>query len=109
MESDNIYRLKSKIRYLIYGSLNRKKYPKNFHSEEIIGISIEWFIKYLLSTFKNRYGREWDGVEKVHIDHIIPLATAKTEEEVIRLNHFSNLQLLTAEDNIKKNHKLFWI
>lgn len=109
MESDNIYRLKSKIRYLIYGSLNRKKYPKKFHSEEIIGISIEWFIKYLLSTFKNRYGREWDGVEKVHIDHIIPLATAKTEEEVIRLNHFSNLQLLTAEDNIKKKHKLFWI
>lgn len=82
---------------------------KGSHCEEIIGTSIEGLIKYLSSTFKDRYGREWDGVEKVHIDHIIPLATAKTEEEIIRLNHFSNLQLLTPEDNISKGAKLYWI
>ena len=40
------------------------------------------------------------------IDHIIPLDTAKTEEDVIRLNHYSNLQPLCSKINrdIKKNN-----
>ena len=62
--------------------------------------------KYLLETFKNRYGYEWNGVEPVHIDHIIPLATAKTENDVVKLCYYTNLQLLKAEDNLKKGAKL---
>lgn len=40
------------------------------------------------------------------IDHIIPLSSAKTEEELLELNHFSNLQPLCSKVNrdIKKNH-----
>ena len=62
--------------------------------------------KYLLKTFKDRYGYEWDGKESVHIDHIMPLATAKTEEEVIKLCYYTNLQLLKAEDNWRKSDRL---
>ena len=47
----------------------------------------------------------YDNKEKVHIDHIIPLATAKTEEDVIKLCHYTNLQLLKAKDNLKKGAK----
>ena len=63
---------------------------------------------FLLSTYKNNYGYEWDKKEPVHIDHIIPLATAKTKEEVIKLNHYTNLQLLKAKDNWQKRDKLDW-
>lgn len=47
-------------------------------------------------------------LKKVHIDHIIPLATAKTEEDVIKLCHYTNLQLLKGEDNLSKGDKLDW-
>ena len=35
----------------------------------------------------------------VDIDHIIPISTAKTEEEIIKLNHYSNLQPLCSYTN----------
>jgi cytidylate kinase len=39
------------------------------------------------------------------IDHMIPVSTAKTEEDVIRLNHYTNLQPLCSKINrdIKRN------
>jgi hypothetical protein len=56
-------------------------------------------------TWENRglYNGElsygWD------IDHIIPISSAKTEEEIIKLNHYSNLQPLCSKINrdIKKD------
>lgn len=44
--------------------------------------------------------------EEVQVDHIIPLQTAKTTDEVIKLCHYTNLQLLRKEDNLKKAHYL---
>ena len=41
-----------------------------------------------------------------HIDHIMPLASAKTKEDVIRLNNYINLQPLWAEDNLRKGTKI---
>ena len=41
------------------------------------------------------------------IDHIIPLDSAKNEEEIIKLNHYNNLQPLCSKKNIiDKNRKL---
>ena len=40
------------------------------------------------------------------IDHVIPLSSTKTEEELIKLNHYTNLQPLCSKVNrdIKKNN-----
>lgn len=107
-KNDNIYRLKCQVREMLKDSFKRKYKKKNKHTEEILGCSIDFFINYLLETFKNNYGYEYNGIEKVHIDHIIPLATANTEEEIIKLCYYTNLQLLKAKDNLKKSNKLEW-
>ena len=108
LQNDNIYKLKQQVRSTLRKSFARKKYKKNGKSEKIIGCSFDVFVKHLLKTYKKNYGVEWNGIEDVHIDHIIPLATAHTEEEVIKLCHYTNLQLLKPEDNLKKQDKLDW-
>jgi len=47
-----------------------------------------------------RFGEVW------HVDHIIPLASAKTQEEIEKLFHYKNLQALWAIDNLSKGSKM---
>ena len=47
-------------------------------------------------------GMTWDNRNLWHIDHIIPLASAKSAEEVVKLSHYTNLQPLWAKDNMRK-------
>ena len=58
----------------------------------------------ILSAVRN-YGI-WLDTERYHIDHIIPLATAKTPEDIKALNHYTNLQWLTPFDNLSKGSKV---
>ena len=46
------------------------------------------------------------GLHGWHLDHIIPLSTAKTEEDIIKLCHYTNLQPLWAEENLSKGNKI---
>jgi hypothetical protein len=48
----------------------------------------------------------WENRDQWHVDHIVPLATAKNEQDVIALNHFSNLRPLWAKENLQKGSKL---
>ena len=106
--ADSVYKLKGEIRNMLNTSFHRKGSKKKKHTEEILGCSINEFIDYLLHTFYDNYKCDWDGIEPVHIDHIIPLSTANTEEEVLKLCHYTNLQLLRAKDNLVKNDRLDW-
>lgn len=57
--------------------------------------------EYLRETWEKRYGAKWNG-EPYHIDHITPICSAQTIQEMDNLFHYSNLQLLTPGDNTKK-------
>ena len=105
-KTDKIYRLKKQLRNCIYKSFTKKGFYKKENTEKIIGCEYKTFITHLLNSFKERYGYEWDGVENVHIDHIIPLITANTEEEILNLCYYKNLQLLKAKDNLIKSSKV---
>lgn len=107
-KNNNLYKFKLQIRNLLLVSFKKKGYKKNSKTEQILGCDYETFIQYLFQTFKNNYGYEWNGEEPVHIDHIKPLKYANTEEEVIKLCHYTNLQLLKAKDNLIKHDKLDW-
>lgn len=74
-------------------------------SFEIIGCSKDDLRKHLESRFKHgmtweNYGKHW------HIDHIVPLISAKSADDVKRLCHWTNLQPLTAFENISKGSKI---
>lgn len=64
--------------------------------------------KHLIKTFEENYGTKWDDsyLQDVQIDHIIPLSTAKTIDEVDALCYYTNLQLLTVADNLSKGSKI---
>lgn len=93
-----------RIRGLIGSALRRRGYNKHTNTYKIIGCNYDDLWEHLKKTWEKNYGKLWDG-EPYHIDHITPLATAKTEDDVIRLFHYTNLQLLTPKDNLIKGAK----
>ena len=72
----------------------------------IVGVPVRDLHYYLLDTFKQIYGYEWDGVEPTHVDHIVPLSTENTREGKERLFHYTNLRLIKETDNRAKGRKL---
>lgn len=107
-ETDLLYKFIIQSRNCIRESIKRKGYTKKSKTFDIVGCDFDTLMKHLNETFKKNYGYDWDGQEAVHIDHIIPLATANSEEEVLKLCHYTNLQLLKAQDNLEKHDKLNW-
>lgn len=99
-KTNPLYRIKSNLRRRI----NRYLKSKSKSTEDILGISYLKFILYLENKFTE--GMTLDKLGKdIHIDHIIPLSSAKTEEEIYKLCHYTNLQPLWAKDNLVKSNK----
>ena len=106
--NDPMLKIKDQIRNRIGESFRKKGFIKDKKLELILCCSLDEFVEHLLQTYKKNYGVEWDGIEKVHIDHIIPLKNAQTKEEVYELCNYQNLQLLKSIDNLRKNDKINW-
>lgn len=106
LKNDPIFKLSSNIRNLIRLSFNRRNISKKSKTYQILGCDFEFLHNYLLGTFCINYGRMPTKEDNIHIDHIIPISLAETEEQVILLSHYTNLQWLLAEDNLKKADKL---
>lgn len=104
LDSDSLFKFKYRIRRLVKISITTKGYSKKSNTYEILGADFETVKAHLEATWERNYGVRYEGQE-VHIDHIIPMSSAKTEEEAIKLNHYSNLQYLTPEDNMRKGSK----
>lgn len=69
--------------------------------EKIFGCGIEELKEYLHETWKKEYKSKWNN-EPFHIDHIVPLQSAKSVTDVRELCHYSNLRMLTPEDNLSR-------
>lgn len=95
-----------RVRNLIGNSLRKQGYTKRSRTHEILGCDFATLAAHLESQFQP--GMSWENRGEWHIDHRVPLATAKTEEDVIRLNHYTNLQPLWAADNLAKGARLDW-
>lgn len=108
LKDDVLFRMTFRIRNLIKNSIRKTGYSKSTKTFEIIGLSNSELLNYLWETFEQRYKISRNDVQlsQLHIDHIIPISTATSCEEVIKLNHFSNLQFLFARDNLIKGARI---
>ena len=93
------------MRCRIWKYLNILEISKKNKTFDIVGCSPEFLKEHLEKQFTE--GMDWELLgQHIHIDHIIPLSSAKTEDELYKLCHYTNLQPLWAEDNLKKSNKI---
>ena len=100
---DPIYKLKGNLRGVVRRAITRAGYSKNTQTHELIGCSYDDLKLHLESKFTK--GMSWDNMGDWHVDHILPLAAATTESEILKLCHYSNLQPLWARVNLRKGDK----
>jgi len=84
--------------------LKKEKIKKSNKTFELIGCTPQSLKEHLEKQFVE--GMTWNNRNEWHIDHIIPLSSAKSKEEIYKLCHYTNLQPLWAEDNLKKSNKI---
>lgn len=103
-KNDPLYKLIKLVRGRTkdYCRVAKIRKSKRFH--EYIGCTPEELRLHIEKQFKD--GMSWENYGKWHIDHIIPISSAKTEREVYILSHYTNLQPLWAEENLKKGDKV---
>lgn len=107
---DILFKLKHNVKRAILKNLNGE--VKKDSTINILGCSISEFKMYIESKWEewmtwDNYGKYLKGSENFgwDIDHIIPISSAKTTEEVLLLNHYTNLRPLCSYINryIKKD------
>ena len=104
-KNDPLYRLKINLKSTLSHNFKRNGYTKKSRSFEILGCSYVDFKEYIESQFEDwmswdNYGL-YNGEEKYgwDLDHIVPLSSAECEGDIIRLNHYSNIQPLCSYVN----------
>lgn len=102
--SDPLYKMKQYLRSMIRSRLKGNGYTKKSKTYDILGIDYLGFKEHFEKLFSE--GMTWDNHGEWHYDHIIPISSAKTYDELIKLNHYTNFQPLWSNDNLKKGTKI---
>lgn len=102
IEASPLLQFKERIRQLTKGAFYRLKQNKKFRTNEMLGADWETVKSHFISQLKD--GMTWEAfiAGDIHVDHIKPLASATSEEELIALCHYTNLQPLWCLDNLSK-------
>jgi hypothetical protein len=109
---DPKYATRENIRGSINLGFRKRGFKKKTKTLDILGCSFEFFMEYIESKFES--WMNWDNRGKFNgelnygwdLDHIVPISSAVTEEDIIKLNHYTNFQPLCSYINrvIKKNN-----
>jgi hypothetical protein len=96
-------RIRQNIAVRIRGVLRRQNAYKNQRTMEYIGCTVSFLYSYLESLFLP--GMTWENKSEWHIDHIRPCASfdLTDPEQQKQCFHYTNLQPLWAEDNLRKS------
>lgn len=94
----------SRVRSRHNGVLKKLGIRKIKKTLDYIGCTPEELIAHIQSQFLE--DMTWENRKLWHIDHIVPISSAKTEDEIYKLCHYTNLRPLWASDNIRKSNKI---
>jgi hypothetical protein len=108
-ENDGFFRVTTQLRKYVRRYFDIKTNPRN--TMDIVGCSPQELKTKIESQFEDWMC--WDnygyGKGKWVIDHKIPLSSAIDIEELYKLCHYSNLQPLCWEQNMRKSNKIIEI
>jgi len=108
-QNDNDFRILVCLRSRIGLALRGKS--KSDNTMRLIGCSLNFLKNHLQETADNNGYKDFDintySGKDFHIDHIIPCSSFDLikEEEQKKCFHWSNLQILKAEENLIKNDR----
>jgi len=107
IRTDPIFAMSCRVSHLMRQSLKSKGHTKNSRTSKILGCSAFEFYIHIERQFTK--GMNWENRSEWHLDHIIPISSAETEEEILRLNNYLNLRPMWAKENLKKSNSLIYL
>jgi hypothetical protein len=104
-QSDPLFKLSVSLRSMISTTIKKNGYKKLSKTELILDCSFDFLKQHLESQFQ--HWMSWDNYGLYNgelnygwdIDHIVPLSSALNENDLLRLNHYSNLKPLCSYNN----------
>jgi hypothetical protein len=106
-KTDPAFKLIKNLRRRLNRFINFTYITKRSTTITLVGCSPKELKLFLENKFTDNMS--WENYGEWHIDHIIPLSSAKTEEDLYKLSHYTNLQPLWAKDNLSKSNKLDYL
>lgn len=103
-KTNPLFKMKAYLRTRTWAAFKNKGYSKNTKTQEMLGVDWQVAKNHIERQFTK--GMNWNNYGEWHIDHIIPLASAKTPERLKQLSHYTNLQPMWAEENLSKKDKI---
>jgi len=107
-KKDPKFNLDHRMKCAISASLKKNKKGQSW--EMLVGYTLDNLIERLESTMPGNYTWQDFLQGKLHVDHIIPKSIFSyinpDDEEFKKCWALNNLQLLTAEDNMKKGNNI---
>jgi hypothetical protein len=100
------YKFRKSLLANIRDSFKRNGFKLIDNPDDIIGLTWSEFISYIELLFTD--GMSWEnyGNKGWHIDHITPSSKANNYNEMIKLNHYTNLRPMWEIDNKSKGNKI---
>lgn len=103
--NDPAFRLRRNLKSRLYMALKKDRGAKSESTIALLGCSVEELKSRLEEQFQE--GMTWENYGEWHVDHVKPCAkfNLNNPEEQKECFHYSNLQPLWAEDNLRKKDK----
>lgn len=95
--------MQSRLSRLHRWALKRVGGIKQSPTFDELGYSVCEFVAHMERQFLPHMG--WHNMDEWQIDHIIPVSSAVTVEDVVRLNQLPNLRPMWSADNNRKKDK----
>ena len=102
MKEDPVYAMAHRLGVLMRNALKHSGYLKSMKTLEALGCTSAQFKDHLERQFLK--GMTWDNRDLWQLDHIMPISSAKTEQEVYDLSHMTNIRPMWAKENMVKSN-----
>ena len=104
--ADPLFVLTERLRGRLRDALVRVKTIRAHKTMEMLGCTIREFRDHIASQFTP--GMSFENLQLWHLDHIKPIAAfdLRDPEQQRQCFHYTNIQPLWAEDNVRKNARI---